>query len=138
MTVLAEVPRTVPGLPANRTPVALAGVAAVVLTGTAVALWWLLPADTAVDHWSLAWAGFDLGLAVLAVVTAVLLHRGDPRAVLALTAGAALLVCDAWFDVTTATTTSATWLAGVEAVLVELPLAALALRLAVRLLGRGP
>ena len=64
-----------------------------------------------------------LGLAVLAVVTAVLLHRGDPRAVLALTAGAALLACDAWFDVTTAATTSATWLAGVEAALVELPLA---------------
>jgi hypothetical protein len=70
------------------------------------------------------------------VVTAVLLRRGDPRAVLALTAGAALLVCDAWFDVTTAATTSATWLAGIEAVLVELPMAVLALRFAVRLLAR--
>jgi hypothetical protein len=52
-----------------------------------------------VPNWSLAWVGLDLAEAVAALLTAVLLTRGSPRAALPAVAGAALLLVDAWFDV---------------------------------------
>ncbi|MCR6484154.1 hypothetical protein M8542_15130 [Amycolatopsis sp. OK19-0408] len=59
--------------------------------------------DTAVaQHWRLAWTGFDAAEALGLLVTAWLLARTDPRAPLAATATATLLLADAWFDVTTA------------------------------------
>jgi hypothetical protein len=60
-----------------------------------------LPASTVVPNWSLAWVGLDLAEAVAALLTALLLTRGSPRAGLPATAGAALLLADAWFDVCT-------------------------------------
>ena len=69
----------------------------------------------------------------------LLLTRGSPQAGLA-TAGAALLLADAWFDVCTSPPGLDRLLAVGEAVLVELPLAAAAIWLAVALTrdtGRG-
>src|ERR1700749_26087 len=77
-------------------------VVAVVLLATAGALGVLLPGRELVHHWSLAWAGLDVATASTALAPALRLHRGDPRAALTAAAGAALLVLDAWFDVTTA------------------------------------
>ncbi|MGH3121923.1 MAG: hypothetical protein ACRDND_12985 [Streptosporangiaceae bacterium] len=99
-----------------------------------------LPASTVVPNWSLAWVGLDLAEAVAALLTAVLLTRGSPRAGLPATAGAALLLADAWFDVCTSPPGLDRLLAVGEAVLVELPLAAAAIWLAVALTrdtGRG-
>jgi hypothetical protein len=92
-----------------------------------------LPASTVVPNWSLAWVGLDLAEAVAALLTALLLTRGSPRAGLPATAGAALLLADAWFDVCTSRPGLDRLLAVGEAVLVELPLAAAAIWLAVAL-----
>ena len=99
-----------------------------------------LPASTVVPNWSLAWVGLDLAEAVAALLTALLLTRGSPRAGLPAAAGAALLLADAWFDVCTSPPGLDRLLAVGEAVLVELPLAAAAIWLAVALTrdtGRG-
>ena len=92
-----------------------------------------LPAAEFVPNWSLAWMGLDGAEAVAALATAVLLYRGRPRACLPAMAGAALLFADAWFDVCTSAAGAMRWLAVGEAVLVELPLAAAAIWLALSL-----
>ena len=99
-----------------------------------------LPASTYVPNWSLAWVGLDLAEAVAALLTAVLLTRRSPRAALPAVAGAALLLADAWFDVCTSPPGLDRLLAAGEAALIELPLAAAAIWLAVALTrdtGRG-
>ncbi|MEJ8279955.1 hypothetical protein [Pseudonocardia spirodelae] len=118
-------------------PVPVAVVAAVVGAGlllVAAATGWALPATATARNWDVVWAGLDVGTAAAALATAALLRAGDVRAALTATAGAALLVTDAWFDVTTAAGTSAAGLAVAEAVLLELPLALGGVLLATRLL----
>jgi hypothetical protein len=90
-----------------------------------------------VPNWSLAWVGLDLAEAVAALLTAVLLTRGSPRAALPAVAGAALLLVDAWFDVCTSPPGLDRLLAVGEAALVELPLAAAAIWLAAALTRVG-
>jgi hypothetical protein len=95
-----------------------------------------LPATAHAGHWALAWAGLDGAEGAAALATAVLLARGDRRASLTAVAGGTLLVLDAWFDVCTSAPGAARALAVAEAVLVELPLAAAAIWLALRLLAQ--
>jgi hypothetical protein len=95
-----------------------------------------LPGTAQAHHWSLAWAGLDGAEAIAALATAALLARGDSRACLTAAAGGALLLTDAWFDVCTSGPGLARTAAITEAVLVEVPLAAAAGWLAVRLAGR--
>lgn len=100
-----------------------------------------LPAGTFVPNWSLAWVGLDFAEAVAALLTAWLLSRGSPRASLPAMAGAGLLFADAWFDVCTSAAGTARLLGIGEALVVELPLAAAAIWLAVTLprrLARHP
>jgi hypothetical protein len=92
-----------------------------------------LPASTFVPDWSLAWMGLDLAEAVAALLTALLLRRGSPRASLPAMAGAGVLCADAWFDVCTSPGGLSRWLAVGEALGLELPLAAAAIWLAVTL-----
>jgi hypothetical protein len=98
-----------------------------------VVLGMTLPAAEFVPDWSLAWVGLDFAEAVAALLTAWLLSRGSPRASLPAMAGAGLLFADAWFDVCTSAAGAARVLAVGEAALVELPLAAAAIWLAVTL-----
>jgi hypothetical protein len=98
-----------------------------------VVLGMTLPASTFVPNWSLAWMGLDFAEAVAALLTAWLLGRGSPRASLPAMAGAGLLCADALFDVCTSTAGTPRMLAVGEAVLMELPLAAAAIWLAVTL-----
>lgn len=104
-------PRTSPrpaarktGRSAGRTPPKMASV----LTGAGLALvpWMLvlantLPQRTEVSNWATAWIGLDVMLAAGLTGTGLLLRRQDPRVVPVAAATAALLVADAWFDVTT-------------------------------------
>jgi hypothetical protein len=94
-----------------------------------------LPATTRVEHWALAWVGLDAAEGVAALATAVLLARADIRAALTATAGGALLLADAWFDVCTSAPGLDHALAAAEAIFVELPLAGAAFWLAVTLTG---
>ena len=84
-----------------------------------------LPPHYTANHWQIAWGGFDVGLALALASTAVLIMRRSPFAEVAATVTATLLVCDAWFDVLTSRGTSAVAQASIEAVFVELPIAAL-------------
>jgi len=103
-----------------------------------VVLGMTLPAGTFVPNWSLAWMGLDFAEAVAALLTAWLLRRGSPRASIPAMAGAGLLFADAWFDVCTSAAGTARLLAVGEAVMVELPLAAAAICLAVTLTRPKP
>ena len=77
-----------------------------------------------------AWAGFDAGLALLLLAVAVAAWRRSSWLEGAATAAAALLFVDAWFDILTSASHAEPGLAIGEAVLIELPLAALCLLLA--------
>jgi len=89
-----------------------------------------LPSTHAAAHWDIAWAGFDVGLALLLLGVAVAAWRRSPWLEGAATAAAALLVVDAWFDILTSSTRVELGIAIGEAVLVELPLAGLCFLLA--------
>jgi hypothetical protein len=119
------------------------GIAALVAAGVSTVLlpWCLilaatLPATYEANHWRLAWVGLDFGTAVAAGLTALLLHRQDPRAVLAATVAGTLLLADAWFDVSTAGPGLDHNLAVAEAVFLEVPLAICAFVFASRELSR--
>ena len=117
---------------------ALAGI---VLVPWIVFLVRMLPSTHAAAHWDVAWAGFDIGLALLLLSVAVAAWRRSPWLEGTSTAAAALLVVDAWFDILTSSSHLELAVAIGEAALIELPLALLCLvlaRNAERVLGRRP
>src|SRR5262249_34159392 len=89
-----------------------------------------LPSAHRAAHWDIAWAGFDVGLALLLAAVAVTAWRRSPWLEGAATSAATLLVVEAWFDVLPSTSRAELALAVCEAALVELPLAVLCLLLA--------
>ena len=89
-----------------------------------------LPSTHAAPHWDIAWAGLDVGLALLLLGVAVSAWRRSPWLEGVATAAATLLVVDAWFDILTSATHVELAVAVGEAALVELPLAALCVLLA--------
>jgi hypothetical protein len=120
--------------PADRRPlrwiVPLFGLAALLLVPWVVLVIVSLPSAHRAAHWDIAWAGFDVALALLLVTVAVAAWRGSPWLEGAATATATLLLVDAWFDVLTSSTRAELIVSIAEAVLVELPLAILCLLLA--------
>jgi hypothetical protein len=110
--------------------VPLFSLAAIVLVPWILFLVRSLPSTHAAAHWDIAWAGFDVGLALLLFGVAVAAWRRSPWLEGAATAAAALLVVDAWFDVLTSSTTVERLVAVGEAALVELPLAVVLVLLA--------
>ncbi|WP_106977305.1 LPXTG cell wall anchor domain-containing protein [Streptomyces sp. NRRL S-244] len=112
---------------------------ATLLTGAGLALlpWMVvlaktLPQTAEVSNWSTAWIGLDALLAAGLTGTGLLLGRHDPRAAPLAAATAALLVADAWFDVTTSAPGGARATALALAVCAELPLAAVCAAVATR------
>jgi hypothetical protein len=82
-----------------------------------------LPRAYVAHNWDRVWIGFDVLLLVLMVATAVLGWLRRQLVVLTAFATGVLLVCDAWFDVLTATDRDV-GISSLTALLVELPLAA--------------
>lgn len=110
-----------------------------VLTGAGVALlpWMVvlaktMPATAEVSNWSAAWIGLDAMLALGLAGTGALLRKGDPRVSPVAAATAALLLMDAWFDVTTSAGTSGQGMALVLALGAELPMAGVCVVVAAR------
>jgi hypothetical protein len=97
--------------------------AALVLVPWVVFLVRDLPSAHRSAHWDIAWAGFDVALALLLVAVAVAAWRRSPWLEGAATAAATLLFVDAWFDILTSSTRSELVMAILEAALVELPIA---------------
>ncbi|HSP74264.1 MAG TPA: hypothetical protein VLN26_17975 [Gaiellaceae bacterium] len=110
----------------------LFGLAAAALVPWTVVLAKALPSAHTAAHWNVAWAGFDVALALLLLAVALAARRGSPWLEGAASASAALLFVDAWFDVLTAATRTELVAAVAEAGLVELPLAVLCVLLARR------
>ena len=90
-----------------------------------------LPDRYVARNWSLTWIGFDTLLIVMFLVTAALAYLRRLVAVFAAFATAMLLVCDAWFDVTTADREHVWWSVA-SAILIELPIAAVLIRSSLR------
>jgi hypothetical protein len=97
----------------------------IVLVPWTAYLFGTLPPDYTANHWSLAWGGFDIGLVLALGSTVALIARRSPFTEVMATVTGTLLLCDAWFDVLTSRGTSDVAQSIVEAVLVEIPLAAL-------------
>lgn len=106
----------------------LALVGAVALVPWTAGLASVLPSTYLVTNWSLTWVGFDVALLLALGAAGVTSLRRHPAAGRLLAVAASLLLCDAWFDVTTAASTSDLVASVAAAVLVELPLAAVLAR----------
>ncbi|ORA12730.1 hypothetical protein [Mycobacterium arosiense] len=96
-----------------------------------VYLWATLPVRHLVTNWPFTWVGFDSLLIALVAATAYLGARR--RIVLTAFATAVMLICDAWFDVTTAGPHDVS-VSVVTAVCAEVPLAGLLILGTVRLM----
>ena len=82
-----------------------------------------LPRHYVTGHWSAAWTGFDIALFAALAVTAWALWRQRQVAVGATLVTGTLLLCDAWFDVTTSGSGRDLMASLGSAVLIEVPLA---------------
>jgi len=93
---------------------------------------WTLPERSVSEHYRLGWVGFDVLLCGALARTAWLAWRRSPFVVNVASATAALLVVDAWFDVTTSPGGQDLVVSAVTAIGVELPLAVFSLVIAAR------
>lgn len=84
--------------------------------------------------WRGAWVGFDIGLLAAFAATGWASWRRRQILIVCLVVLATLLCCDAWFDVVLDARTSGFWLSLLSALLIELPLAAVAILGARRLI----
>ena len=112
---------------------------AFVLAGLAMIPWVFhlsatLPASALDAHWSLAWVGLDSCEALGLFATGWFLLRRDNRCVLTGVGTAALLLADAWFDVTSVPPGPDLATAIVMAVFAEIPIALVCAVLATRVL----
>ena len=126
MSLLSQLPR--------RAALAMTAGAAVFLVPWIAVLSTTLPDHHSAHQWRLAWSGFDVALTLAFAAAAWAGWRRRQIAVTALTVLGVLLVCDAWFDVALSWGTSEQAASIVTAVIAELPLAAIVLLLANRLL----
>lgn len=95
-----------------------------------------LPQHYRAGNWAITWTGLDIGelLAFGATAVASLLRRQVMVALMVVTA--TLLCCDAWFDVTLSWGSPGAVASVAEALLIELPIAALMLAGARRITDR--
>lgn len=93
-----------------------------------------LPRDYRAGGWRAAWVGFDIALLLVFAATAWAAWRRRQILIGCLMVLATLLCCDAWFDITLDWGTRGFTLSVLSAALIELPLAAVALVGARRLL----
>jgi hypothetical protein len=122
--------------------------AAILICCVVLAGWTGLLAETLPFHyqsggWRGAWVGFDIALLAAFSVTGWAAWRRRHILIVCLVVLATLLCCDAWFDVSLDAGTPGIWNSVLTAVVVELPLAALAvlgarrlLRLTIEAVGR--
>ncbi|NJC64705.1 hypothetical protein HC028_09340 [Planosporangium flavigriseum] len=91
-----------------------------------------LPQDIRTRNYRIAWVGFDIGLMVLLLLTAILAYRGQRHMVMTATATATALVIDAWFDMVTSPGGDELIVAVATALCGELPLTVLCLWIALQ------
>jgi len=99
-------------------------VCALALLPWTVWLTFTLPSRHVTDDYDVAWVGFDIALVAAFAGTSWAAIKASKWLVPLAAATGAMLVCDAWFDVVTSAGGSERLGALLEAVFVELPLAA--------------
>ena len=100
------------------------------VVGVGLVLWtiWIaydLPRRHVARHWDVAWAGFDVMMAALLLVTAYGAARRAAWLQSAAAASATMLVCDAWFDIVTSGRGADLAMSLASGFVIELPLAAI-------------
>jgi hypothetical protein len=105
--------------------IVLLGLVAIGLVPWSLYLTFTLPARHLTDHYDLAWVGFDVALAAAFAATTWAAVQGSYWLVPIAAVAGTMLVCDAWFDIVTSQGGGERWEAVAEALLGELPLAAL-------------
>jgi hypothetical protein len=116
-----------PGSPRIRTVALIAIIGCcVVLAAWTTVLGLTLPPFYKAGGWRGAWVGFDIALLISFAVTAWAAWRQRQLVIICLVVLATLLCCDAWFDVTLDARTGDFLVSLLMALCVELPLAALA------------
>jgi hypothetical protein len=98
------------------------------VVGIGLVLWtiWIaydLPRRHVARHWDVAWAGFDVMMAALLLVTAYGAARRAVWLQSAAAASATMLVCDAWFDIVTSGRGADLAMSLASGFFIELPLA---------------
>lgn len=83
-------------------------------------------------HWDLAWVGFDIGMLLAVMLTAVLAYRRSWWVCLSSMSVFTFLIVDVWFDVLTSRPGAQTVTAVILALAVELPLSVTSLWLSYR------
>jgi hypothetical protein len=129
-------PDPVSGGGEQRRKLFLAGVVicCVVLVVWIVVLAVTLPRYYRAGSWRGAWVGFDVGLLAAFAVTGWAAWRRRQLLIISLVVLATLLCCDAWFDVVLDARTKGFELSLLSALVIELPLAAVAVLTTRRLL----
>jgi hypothetical protein len=122
----------------RRRKLLLAGVVicCVVLVAWIVVLAVTLPRYYRAGSWRGAWVGFDIALLMAFAVTGWAAWRRRQLLIISLVVLATLLCCDAWFDVVLDARTKGFELSLLSALVIELPLAAVAI-IAIRRLLRS-
>ena len=111
-------------IPLPRWMTLLLGLVAVGLVPWILYLTFTLPSRHVTYHYDVAWIGFDVALLASFAATAWATFHGSRWLVALAAVTGTMLVCDAWFDIVTSQGGSEMWEAVAEAVLAELPLAA--------------
>lgn len=94
-----ETERAIRTLPVPRWAAALLAAVAVGLVPWTLFLTYSLPTRHTTQDWQIAWAGFDIVLAIALVATAAGVVRGAPWLEAAAAVATTLLLADAWFDI---------------------------------------
>ena len=103
----------------------LLAIVAIALIPWTLWLTFTLPSRHVADDYDLAWVGFDVALAGVIGATAWTIVRGSKWLVPLAAVAGTMLVCDAWFDITTSSGATERTQAILEAIFAELPLAAI-------------
>jgi len=133
--VAADMPSLSAGNQRRRRFVVIMTIATVGLIPWVIVLAVTLPKHYIAGHWTLTWVGFDLALLSSLGLTAFFAWRRRQAVIGFAFLSAAMLSCDAWFDVTTSSGTADVVTSVVSAALVELPLAAMLFAVAHQLLN---
>ena len=96
-----------------------------------------LPERYVTHNWNTTWVGFDSFLLVFTIATAVLGYVRHPLLPLTAVATGVLLLADAWFDFMLSNRAQAPYVA-LTALAFEVPMAALLVYQATRLVAEGP
>lgn len=115
---------------------ALYGVLVLITIPWTVYIGLTLPSKNLSQHWDAAWVGLDIAIAIFLVLNAIFSYKESKWLVMSATATSTLLILDAWFDIITARHGRPLEASLASAIFVEIPLAILTFRVALRIVNR--